>query len=171
MTIDLSELSQEKMCFLKANSELLADLEKAIPAQVRRVNTRKKKMNRGKSKLQRDLEDVDRRVEEAKRKADKLRREYMIDPHLCKIQENFNRKLGIIKGEDSLVCPTCGEGDKGNKMNRQPWCMKCNTALIPKKMLKKWLKLPKIKAIHKTDALKKELNRLNPGLNPDKKEE
>ena len=169
--IDLSNLSPEKRAFLKAHPDLLKSLEKEIPNQIRRVNTRKKKLSKGKSKLQRDLEDVYRIVEEAKRKADKLRREYMIDPHLRKIQENFNSKLGVIKGENSLVCPECGEGDHGNRMNKQPWCMKCNTALVTKKMLKKWLKLPKIKAVRKADAIKNELNRLNPGLNPDNKEE
>jgi len=167
LTLDISGLSSEKRAFLKTNPELLRSLEKEIPNQIRRVNTRKAKESRGKSKLQRDLEDVDRRVEEAKRRVDELRREYMIGPHLREIQENFNRKIGVIRGKDGLVCPECGEGDKGNKMNRRPWCMKCNTALIPKKMLKKWLKLPKIKTVRKVDALKKELNRLNSGLNPD----
>lgn len=168
--MDLSHLSSEKRAFLKCNPELLESLEKAIPNQVRKAQTRKKKLSKGKSKLQRDLEDVDRRVEEAKRKADKLRRKYLVDPHLRKIQENFNKKLDIIKGKNTLVCPTCGEGDHGNKMNKQPWCIKCNTALIPKKMLKKWLKLPKIKSVRKADAIKNELRRLNPGLNPDNKD-
>ncbi|MBA7715436.1 hypothetical protein ES703_124482 [subsurface metagenome] len=68
-----------------------------------------------------------------------------------------------------LVCPKCNEGDSGNRMNKQPWCMKCNTALIPKNKLKKWNKLPEVKFA--PNALKDELRRLNPGLNPDNKEE
>ncbi|GAH66874.1 unnamed protein product, partial [marine sediment metagenome] len=84
-------------------------------------------------------------------------------------QENFNKKLDVIRGKDSLVCPECGEGDHGNKMNRKPWCMKCHTVLIPRKMLEKSKKLPEIKFA--PNALKNELHRLNPGLKPNNKED
>jgi len=164
--IDLSNLSPEKRAFLEANPELLESLMKAIPNQLQRVNSRKKKMNKGKSKLQRDLEDVDCRVEEAKRKADRLRREYIIDPHLREINQKF---LSRVETSSKLICPKCKEGDSRNKMNKQPWCMKCNTALIPKNMLEKWKKLPEVKFA--PNALKSELHRLNPGLRPDNKEE
>ena len=167
MTVDLSELSSEKRAFLKANPELLSSLEKEILTPIQRINTRNAKENKGKSKLQRDLEGVDRRFEEAKRKADGLRREY--DPHLRKINEQYQSLHGKCESASRLVCPKCIEGDSGNKKNKQPWCMKCNTALIPKNMLEKWKKLPEVK--FSRDALKKELRRLNPGLNPDNKEE
>ena len=169
MTVDVSHLSSEKRDFLKCNSELLSSLEKAIPNQVRNVQTREKKLSKGKSKLQRDLEDVDRRVEEAKRRADELRREYMVDPHLREINEKYQKLIVKSESGSSLVCPKCKEGDHGNKMNKQSWCMKCNTALISKNMLEKWRNLPEIKISR--DAIKNELHRLNPGLNPDNKEE
>jgi len=169
VTLDISNLSEEKQKFLKANPELLKSLEKEIPLQVQRVDTRKQKMNKGKSKLQRDLEDVDQRVEDAKRKADRLRSEYMVDPHLREISTKYQSLLGKSESASMLVCPKCKEGDHGNKMNKQPWCMKCNTALVPKNMLEKWRKLPEVKIVH--DAIKKELHRLNPGLKPDNNED
>ena len=167
--IDLSELSSEKRAFLKCNPELLKSLEETIPSQVSRVNARKAKENKGKSKLQRYLEDVDRRVEDAKRKEDKLRREYMMDPNLRKINENYQKLIVKSESGSSLVCPKCNESDHGNKMNKQPWCMKCNTSLIPKNMLEKYKKMPEVKFA--PNALKNELHRLNLGLNPDNKEE
>jgi hypothetical protein len=137
MTIDLSNLSQEKRAFLKANPELLKSLEQQIPKQIAAVQKHEEKLWKGKAKWQRDLEDVDRRVQEAKDRAEKLRREY--DPHLREIQDKLLRKLDVVKGEDSLVCPKCGEGDKGNKMNGKPWCFKCNVPLVPKGQVAKWL--------------------------------
>lgn len=160
MTLDLSSLSNEKRAFLEANPELLSSLEKAIPLQAGRVQSRKEKLRKGKSKLQRDLH----RVEDAKRKADELRRRY--DPRLMEIERKV---FGDAVVASKLVCPECGEGDHGNRMNKHPWCMKCNTALVPKNMLKKWRKLPTVKFAR--NALKNELHRLNPGLNPDNKEE
>ena len=170
MTIDLSNLPQTKQNLLNANPELLRSLEKEIPNQIQGANTRKAKERRGKSKLQRDLEDIDNRVEDAKRKADRLRLEYIVDFHLREISKKY-QKHHLEKSESAsrLVCPKCGEDDKGNKMNKQPWCMKCNTALIPASMLEKWRKIPEVKFA--PNALRDELNRLNPGLRPDNKEE
>ncbi|GAJ13801.1 unnamed protein product, partial [marine sediment metagenome] len=154
-------------------------LEHEIPSQVQRVNTRKKKMSKGKAKWQRDLEDIDRRVEEAKRKADRLRRskhkanrvrrDYVFDPRLREISRKYQGLLEKSESASRLVCPKCEEGDRGNRMNKSPWCMKCNTALIPKDELEKCKNLPEIKFAR--NALKKELHRLNPGLDPDNKEE
>ena len=58
MTVDISHLSNEKQNFLDANPELLSSLEKAIPKQIQKVQTRKEKLYKGKSKLQRDLAAV-----------------------------------------------------------------------------------------------------------------
>jgi formylmethanofuran dehydrogenase subunit E len=140
--IDTSQLSPEKRAFLKVNPELLKSLEQ----QAAGAQKRKEKMRKGKAKWQRDLEDADRTVREARAKADKLRREY--DPLLREIQEKLLRKLDVAKGEDSLVCPKCGEGNvHGNKMNGKPWCFKCNIVLVPKSQVAKWLKLPKMKVL------------------------
>jgi len=164
LPIDLSNLTQQKRAFLKANPELLRSLEREIPNQIQRANTRKKKMIKGKSKLQRSLEDVDCRVAEAKHKADKLRRKYMMDPNLREINEKYQRRLQKSESASALVCPKCKGSDHGNKMNGRPWCMKCNTALNPANILEKWKKLPEIEFAR--NALKDELHRLNPGLNP-----
>jgi len=167
VTIDLSELPQEKRCFLKAHPELLASLEKAIPNRVSSVNTRKEKESRRKSKLQRNLEEIDRRAEEARQRADRLRRQY--DPKLMEINEKYQRRLNKIEAGSGLICPECKDSDHGNRMNGKSWCMKCNKPLISRKDLEKWKKMPEIKISR--DAIKKELQRLNPGLYPDNRKD
>jgi hypothetical protein len=152
MPIDISQLSPEKRAFLKANPEFLKSLEEQILRQVAGVQKREEKLEKGKGKWQRDLE-------EAMDRAEKLRREY--DPLLREIQDNFERKLEVVKGEDSLVCPECGEGDKGNKMNGKPWCFKCNVTLMPKSQVAKWLKLPKTKTLR--SSFKDDVDRLVSG--------
>jgi len=148
MTIDISQLSSEKRAFLKANPEFLKSLEGQVPRQVAGVQKREEKLEKGKAKWQRDLED-------AKDRAEKLRREY--DPLLREIQDKLLRKLDVVKG-DSLVCPKCGEPDKGNKMNGKPWCFKCNVPLMPKGQVVKWLKLPKTKVLRR--SFKDDVDRL-----------
>jgi seryl-tRNA synthetase len=156
MTIDTSQLSPEKRTFLKVNPELLKSLEQQIPKQVAGVQKREEKLRKGKAKWQRDLEDVDRIVREARAEADQLRREH--NQILMQIQNKLNRKLDVVKGEDSLVCPNCGEDDKGNKLNDKSWCFKCQVPLVPKSHVEKWLKLPKIKVLPR--SLKDDVNRL-----------
>jgi len=156
VTVDISHLSSEKRAFLKGNPEFLKSLEQQIPIQVAGVQKREEKVRKGKAKWQRDLEGVNHRVQEAKAKADELRREY--DPLLLNIQDKLLSKLDVVKGEDSLVCPKCGEGNNGNKMNGNPWCLKCNLPLIPKHKMAKWLKLPKTKVLRST--FKDDVNRL-----------
>ena len=155
--IELSQLSPEKRAFLKVNPELLKSLEQQIPIQIAGVQKREEKLLKGKAKWQRDLEGVDRRVQEAKAKADELRR----DPLLLDIQDKLLSKLDVVKGEDSLICPKCGEGNNGNKMNGNPWCLKCNLPLIPKCKVAKWLKLPKTKVLRR--SFKDDVDRLVSG--------
>ena len=169
MTLDISELNPEKKAFFKVNPELLKGIEKAIPGQVRSVQNRKKKINKGKQKWQRDIENIDNRVADAKRDADNLRRKYMMDPDLREIEQKMMLRIKPLN-VSNMVCPNCGEGDHGNKMNKTPWCMKCNIALIDRNSSKTGRRQPKIRFIHKDDSLKKELNRLNPGLNPNNKD-
>jgi ribosomal protein L37AE/L43A len=64
--------------------------------------------------------------------------------------------------QNKLVCPICGESDKGNKKNNVPFCLKCNVPLIQKD--KKVEKV--IRNLDKRESMKKELSRINPGLNP-----
>jgi len=149
VTIDISQLSPEKRAFLKVNPELLKSLEQQIPRQVAGVQKREEKRKKTRAKWQCDLD-------EAVGRAEKLRREY--DPLLREIQGKLLRKLDVVKGEDSLVCPKCGEGDKGNKMNGKPWCFKCNVTLMPKNQVAKWLELPKMKVLRRN--FKDDVNRL-----------
>jgi len=144
VTIDISQVSPEKRAFLKVNPELLKSLEQQIPKQVAGMQKREEKLRKGKAKWQRDL---DRRVEKLRAKADQLRQDYMMDPRLREIQNKLLRKLDVVKGDKSLVCPKCGEGDYGNKMNGKPWCFKCNVPLMPKDQVAKWLKLPNLKPL------------------------
>jgi hypothetical protein len=152
VTIDISQLPQEKRAFLKANPEFLKSLEQQIPKQVAAVQKREEKLEKTKAKWQRDLD-------EAKGRAEKLRREH--DPLLREIQDKLLRKLDVVKGEDSLVCPKCGEGDHGNKVNGKPWCFKCQVPLVPKDVVAKWLKLPKMKVLRR--SLKDDVHRLVSG--------
>lgn len=151
MTIDLSNLSQEKRAFLKVNPDLLKSLEQTIPKQAARVQTRQKKLSKGKSKLQRELEEIDGKVAEAKRKAGEFKRDYMLNRHLREINEKYNNRHGVSRGSKGLVCPLCGEPNgaytkgKPNKINGKPACLKCNVPLIRKDKVVKWLKLPRVK--------------------------
>jgi len=153
MPIDLSRLSPEKRAFLKAYPDLLKSLEQTIPLQVQRVQTRKLRVEKGKPKWERELD-------EAIRKAEELRRRY--DPMLMEIERKLMSKAVAVSG---LVCPVCGEGDKGNKVNGKPWCLKCNVPLVAKDKVEKWRRLPKVKVLPKD--LRDELRRLNPGLYPE----
>jgi len=152
VTIDLSQLSPEKRAFLKVNPELLQDLEKEIPNQVRQAQDRQEKLRRGKSKWQRDLEDV---VEEAKQQADELRREY--DPELRRINRLFMEKA--VRSDGALVCPVCGGSDHGNKMDGKPWCFKCNSPLESAKTANK--RFPSVKVLPKSKRLETTFRRLD----------
>lgn len=156
MTIDISNLSPEKQAFLKVNPELLKSLKKEVSKQAATIQTRQKKLSNGKSKLQRDLEDIDRKVVETRNKADKLRREYMMDANLRRIQRKFLGTQPVVHGDAELVCPVCGSFNgaytkgKPNKKNGKPWCLKCNSPLVPKDKLMKWRKFSKVKAAGKS---------------------
>lgn len=146
--IDISNLSPEKRAFLKVNPEFLKSLEAEIPRQAEPIHKRKLKENRGKAKWQR--EDLTARADEIRRRADKFRREHFM--HLPLSLRELNRELmekDLIIGEKQLVCPGCGAVDKRNRMNGRPWCFKCKLPLIPKRKVKRWLKLNRINVSHK----------------------
>lgn len=173
MTIDLSQLPQEKQVFLKAHPDLLKSLERAIPRKAGRVQKRREKRRKTEPAWRRGLEDVDRRVREARskadtarRRADELRQKYVVDPNLRDIQSKLMRKLDVVIGDKDLVCPVCGEHNgaytkgKPNKINGRPSCLKCKVPLVPKNKVAEWLKSPRIKVLRR--SLKDELKRLNP---------
>ena len=58
----------------------------------------------------------------------------MMDPNLRKINDLAkSRIMSKISGSTGeMTCPECGERDRGNKMNKTPWCMKCGVALAEK---------------------------------------
>jgi len=68
-------------------------------------------------------------------------------------------RLNPQQETDKLVCPCCGEGDNGNRMNGKPWCIKCNVALASKAKMKKWM-TTKVKILTKQEFLKKQLKGL-----------
>lgn len=127
MSIDISQLSQKKQAFLKANLELLKSLEQVIPRQISGMQKHQDKIAKSKSKWQRGFD-------EALAKADESRRER--NPNLQEIQDKFLRKLNVVKGEGKLVCPKCGDSDKGNKMNGKPFCFKCKAPLVLRRKIK-----------------------------------
>ena len=59
-----------------------------------------------------------------KKKEDETRKRLMRDPALHEVE----RKPGGMT-IPKLICPKCGESDRGNRMNGKPWCFRCNVAL------------------------------------------
>jgi len=61
--------------------------------------------------------------------------------------------------ENKLVCPSCGEGNKGNIVNKKPWCIKCNVPLVSKEKIKKWMR-GKTRVLTKEEFLKRQFKGL-----------
>lgn len=187
MTIDISQLSPEKRAFLMVNPELLKSLEQVIPRQVSRVKKRQEKLRKGKSKLQCDLEDITKKEREPRAEAERLRKkfgrlkrkatskdqkemaelkrkmreyEFRLDPNLRKLQRKLMERQDVIREDKELVCPKCGEAwnkSEANRMNGKPWCLKCDSPLVPKEQVAKWKEMLKIKSVR--DTLKDEFKR------------
>lgn len=83
---------------------------------------------------------------ESQRRAETLRRLY--NPLLRRVTE---RNRAISK----LVCPTCGKGDKGNRMDQKPWCFNCNVPLVKPNQVKRWMKVKVLKKGLDDDTLRK----------------
>ena len=89
--------------------------------------------------LQADVDAVKFEVAEARMKAEALepnRGCFTIprDP----LTEIYVKYLATMQSEDAkLVCPDCGESDHGNRVNKKPWCMKCNMPLVYKSKRKR----------------------------------
>lgn len=77
--------------------------------------------------------------EEMREHAEKLRREaeFQNNPQVKRIKKTLER--GVIK--EGLVCPNCGDTDQGNKVNKKPYCLKCNTPLIKPDKIGKWMNI------------------------------
>lgn len=61
----------------------------------------------------------------------------MSDPLLREITENLRK---AHQSKTGLICPQCGDTDHGNRMNKKPWCMKCNLPLMSAEKAAKWVK-------------------------------
>lgn len=146
------------------------ELEKALLAQIPKVasgyplNWRRKVEN--------EVYEARLKAVEAKIKAEMLQEKRATETMgikmpsgnpLIEIAAKYNILRKTLGTDSMLVCPSCGGEDAGNTLNKKPWCLKCNTPLVPKGTLKKWL--PMVKVVPK--SLKNDLKRLNPGLYPE----
>ncbi|MCJ7634208.1 hypothetical protein MUP77_17695 [Candidatus Bathyarchaeota archaeon] len=110
------------------------------------------KRRHGKSKWQNKLDEIDDKMTQ-------LRREHVLDnPHLKEIEQKIVGKATVAS---DMICPSCGDGDKGNKINGKPWCFKCNTTLIHRNKIGKWTNIKIV-----SNSLKSESKKINPGLDP-----
>lgn len=66
---------------------------------------------------------------------------FMTNPHMREITETLRKK----HGSGGLVCPVCGGGDDGNRMNGKPWCFECNVPLMTVEKAADWVKPEKPK--------------------------
>lgn len=150
MTIDISNLSQEKRVFLKANPEFSKKLEEEAVKSVRGFMNRKVKAEKGESK------DFDTLYEKYMKQVEEEFPMFMRDAFL----RDLNEKLSIPDMVASkYVCPVCGDSDKGNTMNGKPYCTKCECPLVEKKHLQRWLKgFKQIKVVSERDFWRRSLN-------------
>lgn len=154
MTIDISQLSPEKRAFLKTHPDFLKGLRVEAPKQARKIHDRREKLKKTKSHHEQELEKL----------AEEYSERYMLDPALREISSKLTQRVGM-QTTSKLVCPVCGDSDKGNRMNGVPWCLKCKSPLVLKKKLGQWKKATAVKVLPKT--LKDELKKLHPGLHPE----
>ena len=127
-----------------SSPEFMAALNEACEHQYREylygggVTASKDKIGDTMAEIQRQRAEIEATVSEARLNADRVRAEMrvMSDPHMREITMNLRKRHSV----DSLVCPNCGEGDHGNRMGKQPWCMKCNLPLMSREKAEKWIK-------------------------------
>ena len=117
------------------NSVLEVALLAEAPEQWERFQDREAKMERGKAKWQRDIE--------------KIRNDALTQ--VIGIPDRIREAKTHLQGKD-IICPVCGDGDRGNTMNRKPWCPKCNRQLLPYEKVER-LNHFSIKALPKTKRL------------------
>lgn len=90
--------------------------------------------------MQRQREEIEARVAGARLHAEQVR--LMSDPHAREITEAQRKRHSADGG---LVCPSCGDTDHGNRMGKQPWCMRCQLPLMSQEKAEKWVKPEKPK--------------------------
>lgn len=82
-------------------------------AEIQRLQGGDQKAMKKHEKLMGEHEEYMKQAELAKQQAKILR-----NTHMREITGNLKRK----HGSDGLICPICGEGDHGNKLNGKPYC-------------------------------------------------
>lgn len=127
MTLDISGVDAKTKRLFKENPDLLKSLEESIPKQVDNYHRRKVKEELSKAAWQRDMDIVNEKIKGFRSRAETIKRSH--DPMLKRATEHFLKDIVRTEG---LLCPKCGDPDFGNRMNKKPWCMKCNVALSPK---------------------------------------
>lgn len=70
--------------------------------------------------MRRQRKEIEAKFEDIKRRGDQVRYEAMImaNPHMREITANLKRK----QPSSGLICPVCGDGDHGNRVNGKPYC-------------------------------------------------
>lgn len=143
----------------KTQKEIEDALLAEAPKKWAEVQRHREKIQHGNSNFQRKMAELD-----AKHRRERVR---VLDPALRDIERRLLERDSVMS---ELICPNCGEPDHGNKNNGLPWCFKCNTVLIKKSKIKKWMKGGSTRMLSKTESLRRDLEKLNPGLNPHEKE-
>lgn len=115
---------------LRAETERLGEAE--TPEETQSIQERIGKLQ----------ESVSREAEELREremaKAEMLGQESTLRTQFPHLYEN-------VPSVSKIVCPECLELDMGNRMNKTPWCMKCNVPLVPQDKLDDYKKMPKVK--------------------------
>lgn len=143
MPIDLSELSPEKRRELEGNPELMKSLEDAIHVNV--------KDGLGPPNWQGNTQDESAADPSLQAAVHMARTLSSLQPsELTRLQEWFDRQDVMKVGPQLLVCPSCGDIDRKNRMNGQSWCFKCNVPLVTREKVEKWAKFPRIKITSKS---------------------
>lgn len=93
--------------------------------------------------IQQQREEIENKVEEFRVEARRIRRES--HPHMREILASLKRRSLKKSGGSGLICPACGEGDHGNRMNGKPVCMMSSkhrglgpVLLVSPKKAKEW---------------------------------
>ena len=69
--------------------------------------------------MQRQRKEIEDKSVNYRRHADQVRMEALAKVgHMGEISKNLRRRYG----SDDMICPVCGEGSHGNKMNGKPYC-------------------------------------------------
>jgi len=116
-------------------------------------------VTRFQTRLKKSREGSRSKILDTSKESSHLLRTY--NPVLMEISAKYDALLPKVSA--SLVCPVCGSPDSHNKKNDRAWCFKCNIALVEESKAP-WL--GQIRIMAKDESLRKELRKLNPGINP-----